>query len=50
MNFKVRVSGFICTNASGTEKVEMAIIGKMESPRCFGRRACLPKYSSEANA
>ena len=50
MNFEDRVSVFMCTNASGTEKVEMTIIGRAKSPRCFRRRACPLECLSQANA
>ena len=50
MNFKDRVSAFMCTNASGTGKVETAIIGKAKSPRCLRRRAYPLKNFSQVNA
>ena len=50
MNFKDRASAFMCTNVSGTEKMEMAIIGKAKSSRCFRRRARPLRHFSKANA
>ena len=50
MNFKDRASAFMCTNASGTDKMEMAIVGKAKSSRCFRRRARLLRHFSKANA
>ena len=50
MNFKDRVSGFVWMNASGTEKVKIAIIGKAKSLRCVRCGACPLNYSSQANA
>ena len=40
----------MCCNADGTAKVDMAIIGKAKSPRCFDKGASPLKYFSRANA
>ena len=50
MQFKDRVSAFMCANADGTAKVDMAIIGKAKRPRCFRSRDCPLKYFSQPNA
>lgn len=50
MKAKDRVSAYMCTNATGTGKVPMAIIGKSKSPRCFRVAPCPIKYFSQANA
>lgn len=50
MHFKDRLSAFMCTNASGTDKVEMVIIGKAKNPRCFEKNKCCLKYFQQANA
>lgn len=50
MHFKDRLSAFMCTNASGTDKVEMVIIGKAKNPRCFDKNKCCLKYFQQANA
>lgn len=50
MKFKDRVSAFMCANADGTAKVDMAIIGKAKNPRCFRSRDCPLKYFSQTNA
>ena len=36
MSSKDRVSAFVYTNAIGSLKLPMAIIGKSANPRCFG--------------
>lgn len=50
MKFKDRLSAFMCANADGTAKVDMAIIGKAANPRCFRLRKCPLKYFAQANA
>ena len=51
MTFKDRVSAIVCSNADGTGKVRMAIIGKAKDPRCFRGKNNFPvKYFSQANA
>ena len=50
MHSKDRLSAFMCTNADGTAKVDMAIIGKAKNPRCFKIAPCPLKYFSQANA
>ena len=50
MHFKDRVSAFICANADGSAKVDVAIVGKAKNPRCFRDRDCPLKYISQANA
>ena len=49
MKAKYRITGYACTNASGTHQVPMGVIGKTQQPRCFkaagmyvsGRGVCL---------
>ena len=50
MHFNDRVSAFMCADADGSAKVDMAIIGKAKNPRCFRDRDCPLKYFSQANA
>ena len=50
MKAKDRVSVYMCTNATGTAKVPMSIIGKSKNPRCFRVTPCPIKYWSQANA
>lgn len=45
-----RVTSFVCTNATGTLKVPMAIIGKSASPACFRKEAPPVSYFSQKNA
>ena len=40
MKAKHRMSAYMCTNATGTGKVPIAIIGKSKSPRCFRTMPC----------
>ena len=40
MHYKDRLSAFMCTNADGTAKVDMAIIGKAKNPRCLKIAPC----------
>ena len=50
MHYKYRLFAFMCTNADGTAKVDMAIIGKAKTPRCFKIAPCPLKYVSQVNA
>ena len=50
MHYKDHVSALMCTNAPGTDKVEMAIIGKAKNPLCLKGRKCPLTYFSQANA
>ena len=50
IKFKDRISAFMCANADGTAKVDMAIIGKFKNPRCFRARGCPLKCFAQANA
>jgi len=52
MKSKDRVTLFCCTNAAGTEKVPIAIIGKSKAPLCFrgaGRTPPVP-FFDQSNA
>ena len=41
----------MCTNATGTGKVPIAVIGsKSKSPRCFRATPCPVNYFAQANA
>ena len=48
MRAKDRVSAYMCTDATGSAKVPMAINGRSKNPRCFNRRACPLKYFSQS--
>lgn len=50
MKAKYRVSAYMCTNATGTAKVPMSIIGKPKTPRCFRVTPSPIKYFAQANA
>ncbi|CAB1099057.1 unnamed protein product [Ectocarpus sp. CCAP 1310/34] len=50
MYFKDRLSAFMCCNADGTAKVDMAIIGRAKEPRCFKSAPSPLKYYSQTNA
>ena len=50
MYFKDRMSAIMCSNADGTAKVDMAIIGRSKVPRCFTDAPSPLKYFSQANA
>ena len=50
MKAKDRVSAYMCTHATGTGKVSIAIIGKSKSQRCFHATPCPVKYLAQANA
>lgn len=45
-----RISAYMCTNSTGTAKVDMTIIGKFKNPRCFRRKKPPVKYFSQNNA
>lgn len=50
MKAKDRVSAYMCTNATGSGKLPMSIIGKSKNPRCFRKAPPPIKYFSQANA
>lgn len=50
MGAKDRITAYVCTNADGSEKLEMAIIGKSQNPRCFRLEAPRVPYLSQKNA
>ena len=50
MKAKDRVSAYMCTNATRTGKVPIAIIGKSKSPRSFRATPCPVKYFAQAKA
>ena len=35
MKAKDGITGYACTNASGTHQIHMGVIGKTQQPRCF---------------
>ncbi len=39
-----------CTNATGTHKIPLAMIGKAEHPRCFRAKSCPLPYKAQKNA
>ena len=45
-----RVMASVCTNAGGSEKLPMAIIGKYQKPRCFRNQQPPVPYFSQGNA
>ncbi|XP_049267194.1 tigger transposable element-derived protein 6-like [Rhipicephalus sanguineus] len=48
---KERVTVLFCTNADGSEKIQLTVIGKSKQPRCFrsaGRLPCLYKGNKKA--
>lgn len=47
MATKERVSVDLCTNATGTRKMPLAIIGTAANPRCFRTGVPLVKYISQ---
>lgn len=48
---KERVTLMVCTNASGTHKLPLLLIGKSKRPRCFKNAHSLPiTYMSQSNA
>lgn len=50
MRAKNRVSIYVCTNATGTQRVPVAMIGKPKNPRCFRKGRPRIAYFSQANA
>ena len=50
MGAKDRVSAFVCTNAIGSLKLPMAIIGRSANSRCFQARQPAVPYVSHRNA
>ena len=50
MKAKDRTTVFVCTNATGTDKVPLSLIGKAKSPRCFENRNMKSKYYSQKRA
>lgn len=48
---KQRVTVLVCANATGTEKIELLVIGKSQKPRCFKNVKKLPvKYAANNKA
>ena len=48
---KVRISVFVFSNSTGTEKFKLVIIGKARKPRCFrGKENLLVMYRNHANS
>lgn len=50
MRAKNRLSAYMCTNATGSTKVPLAVIGKSKNPRCFRHKQPPVKYFQQANA
>lgn len=50
MKAKDRITAFVCTNADGSQKVDMSIIGKAQNPRCFRMGKPHVPYFSQKNA
>lgn len=50
MGAEDHVSAYLCTNATGSAKTPMALIGKPKNPPSFGRKDPPLKYFSQANA
>ena len=50
MKAKDRVTIYVCTNADGTDKVPLSMIGKPKQPRCFVNRTLEMKYYSQRSA
>ena len=50
MKAKDRVTAFVCTNATGTQKLPMAIITTAKQHRCFKIRAPAVPYFQQKNA
>lgn len=50
MKAKDRVTLYVCTNATGTDKVPLSIIGKSKEPRCFRNHPKKLDYYSQAKA
>ena len=50
MKAKDRITSYLCTNASGTLQLPMAVSGKAKNPRCFKFKSpCFP-YFHQKNA
>lgn len=47
---KERLTFFPCSNAAGTHKLQLAVIGKSKKPRCFKNCVLPVKYYSQKNA
>ena len=47
---KDRVTLITCTNATGTHKIPLVMIGKAENPRCFRAKPCPLPYKAQKNA
>lgn len=50
MKVKDRLSAYISTNATGSAKVPLAIIGESKNPRCFRHKQPPVKYFQQTNA
>lgn len=50
MGAKDRITAYVCTNADGSQKLPMAIIGKAAKPRCFRLGAPAVPYFSNSTA
>ena len=50
MKAKDRITAFLCTNADGSQKVDLSIIGKAQNPRCFRMGKPDVQYFSQKNA
>ena len=50
MKAKDRVTIYVCTNADGSDKVPLSMIGKAKEPRCFVRRKKKLRYFSQRRA
>jgi hypothetical protein len=47
--FKDRISILLCSNATGTEKLNQLVIGKSAKPRCFANFKTERFYIYESN-
>lgn len=50
MQAKDRVTAYVATNATGTRKVPLSLVGTARSPRCFKLRDSPVRYFCQANA
>lgn len=50
MQAKDRVTAYVATNATGTRKVPLSLVGTAKSPRCFKLRDSPVRYFCQANA
>lgn len=50
MTAKDRLTLYVCTNATGSAKVPVSIIGRSQNPRCFDGNTIPVKYFSQSNA